>query len=103
MSGGVTARVAFLFGFGAVFFLLFFILCFGGFVFSTEGRGPTAEAATIPPRAAKGAAKRQGETQAKRTVVQETKEVGDHSVATRLAFWFRLWFFFAVFSAPFFL
>ena len=31
----------------------------------------------IPPRAVKGA-ERQGEAQAKRAVVQETKEVGDH-------------------------
>ena len=74
-SGAVTTRVAFGFGFCFCFFSCFFLyFVFFGFVFSTKGTRPTAEAATIAPSAAKGAAERQGETQAKRTVVQQTKE-----------------------------
>ena len=86
-SGGVTARVAFLFGFGllvlvlvfAVFCCFFYTCFFGGFVFS-------GEAASVAPRAAEG-----GERPAKRTAVQETKETkevaGENGAATtRVAF-----------------
>ena len=44
-----------------VFFFVF-IVCFGGFVFSTEKREATAEAATVSPKAPQGV----GETQGKR-------------------------------------